>query len=165
MTGGGEEAAVGYEDGTTDSVLGSIRSGTPDWAAVFERYFTVMYAAANSVLGGEAALGVDADDVVAIAFREVMRTGFPPDVRQPHSYLANVCRRRAVDQLRRRRLQDDAPADDDTRPVAGSTGPEIPEDVVTRAETAAEITAQLDELPQRHRVALVEYRMKQRPRR
>lgn len=155
---------VPFDGADDDPVMAGIRSGQPDWAAVFDRYYNVMYAAANSILKGQAALGVDAEDCVSVAFRQVMRDGIPQGVRQPHSYLAEIARRRAVDNLRRRRHQSDSPVNGDTPRPPGSPEPELPEEIVAGSDLAAEITEQLGRLPPRHRTALVEYKMRERPR-
>ena len=125
----------------SDAVLDGIRRGQPDWGAVFARYYNVMYAAANSVLKGQQALGVDADDCVSVAFRQVMRKGIPQEVRQPHSYLAEIARRRAVDNLRRRRHQSDTPTDGDTPRPPGTQEPELPDEVVARSDLDPQVTA------------------------
>jgi RNA polymerase sigma factor (sigma-70 family) len=135
----------------------------PDWAAVFAEHYSVMYAAAASVLGGQSALGVDADDVVSIALNEAIRRGIPADIEQLHSYLAGIARRRAIDALRRRKHQASDPPDPATElaPRIARDGPDV---LAVKAELASEVAGHLDVLPERERFALEQSVMRDRTR-
>jgi RNA polymerase sigma factor (sigma-70 family) len=147
--------APGAVDGDVDDpVLASVRQGHPDWAALFQQHFATMYAAAQSVLKGQTAVGVDADDVVIVVMSEVITEGIPTDVERLHTYLAAIARRRAVDAVRRRKHQTDDPLDVDTLQRRTTALPDSPEAVVIRSELTAEIVHHLAELPYRERFAL-----------
>jgi len=146
-----------------DPALANAQDGSPDWAAIFAQHYPVMYAAAASVLKGQTALGVDADDIVSIALGEAITKGIPAEVEQLHSYLARIARLRAVDALRRRKHQADQPPDPATEPPARIT-PDGPEELAVQSELASEIAAHLGGLPERERVALESTVMRDRPR-
>jgi RNA polymerase sigma-70 factor, ECF subfamily len=146
-----------------DPALTSLPAGSPDWAAIFSRHYPVMYAAAASVLKGQTALGVDADDIVSIALREAIAKGLPAEMGQLHSYLARIARLRAVDALRRRKHQADEPPDPATESPARII-PDGPEELAVQSELASEMAAHLDGLPERERIALESTVMRDRPR-
>lgn len=153
-------------DGVTeaaDPALTRLQAGSPDWAAIFSQHYAVMYAAAASVLKGQTALGVDADDIVSIALGEAIAKGLPGEVGQLHSYLARIARLRAIDALRRRRHQADEPPDPATESPARIV-PDGPEELAVQSELASEIAAHLDGLPERERIALESTVMRDRPR-
>lgn len=146
-----------------DPALTSLQAGSLDWAAIFSQHYPVMYAAAASVLKGQTALGVDADDIVSIALGEAITKGLPAEVEHLHSYLARIARLRAVDALRRRKHQADEPPDPATESPARIT-PDGPEELAVQSELASEIAAHLGGLPERERIALENTVMRDRPR-
>ncbi len=153
-------------DGVTeaaDPALTSLPGGSPDWSAIFAEHYQVMYAAAASVLKGQTALGVDADDVVSIALSEAITKGLPAEVQQLHSYLARIARLRAVDALRRRKHQAKEPPDLATE-LPARIILDGPEELAVKSELASEIAAHLDGLPERERIALESTVMRDRPR-
>lgn len=135
----------------------------PNWAAIFADHYQVMHAAAASVLKGQTALGVDADDIVSIALNEAIRRGIPANIQQLHSYLARIARLRAIDALRRRKHQADEPPDP-TREALRRIEEDGPDELVVQSELASEITAHLNTLPERERFALESTVMRDRPR-
>lgn len=136
---------------------------TPDWAAIFDQNYSVMYAAAASVLRGQSALGVDADDIVSIALNEAITKGIPPNIDQLHSYLARIARLRAIDALRRRKHQASDPPDPATE-LAPRIATDGPDELAVKAELASDIAGHLDELPERERFALEQKVMRDRSR-
>ena len=95
-------------DGVTEAAnpaLTSLPAGSPHRATIFSQNYPVMYAAAASLIKGQTALGVDADDIVPIALGEATTKGLTAEVEQLHSCLARIARLRAVDALRRRKHQ------------------------------------------------------------
>lgn len=143
--------------------LSTARLDSPDWASVFAEHYPVMHAAAASVLKGQTALGVDADDIVSIALNEAITKGIPADIQQLHSYLARIARLRAVDALRRRKHQADEPPDS-TNELPRRIEEDGPDELVVQSELASEIAAHLDALPERERFALESTVMRDRPR-
>lgn len=146
-----------------DPALTTLPDGSPDWAAIFSQHYSVMYAAAASVLKGQTALGVDADDIVSIALGEAISKGLPAEVGQLHSYLARIARLRAIDALRRRKHQSDEPPDPATE-LPTRIIPDGPEALALQSELASEVAAHLDGLPERERIALESTVMRDRPR-
>jgi RNA polymerase sigma factor (sigma-70 family) len=158
-----ERARVVGVSKAPDPALMNARAGSRDWSAIFSQYYPVMYAAAASVLKGQTALGVDADDIVSIALGEAISKGLTPGVEQLHSYLARIARLRAIDALRRRKHQAGDPPDPGTESAA-RIATDGPEELAILSELASEIAAHLDKLPERERVALEGTILRDRPR-
>jgi len=130
------------------------------WAEVWFEQKDAMLAAANSVLHGSSALGMDAMDVASTVMEEMIRKGPPPPDVPLRPLLVVAAKRRAIDAIRRKTTRfEDRRADPEDR----SENEDTLEEGVEDDDLAVRAIVAVGNLPPRERYAIVERVMKERP--
>ncbi|MHB1004095.1 MAG: RNA polymerase sigma factor [Chloroflexota bacterium] len=99
-----------------EALLAGVRSGRPDWQAIYLAYRRLMLGVAAKVLGrdqpcpAEGGLsrlhgGVSASDVVSEVVASLQEDGIPPAVRNLRAYLATATANKAIDVIRRNTVE------------------------------------------------------------
>lgn len=144
---------------TDEALVRLLRAGHPEaFTVIHDRYRPALLAYARRLLAGS---GHDAEDVVQDAFTRA-HAALRADEREIalRAWLYAIVRNRALDDLRRPRLQRLALEEGLDAPAALAVQPE--ERAARRAELRR-LVAEIDALPVRQRTALVRHELEGRP--
>ena len=126
----------------------------PDWAALYLRHKSAMYATARYILKGDSGV-VQADDIVLDAMKSVMAS--PPNrVQNWEAFLVTVVKRRALDHFKTSHVKHAAgqPLPDvDLADPLQNTAEDVSE-AIDRSRNAATALAVMHDLPEQHQVVL-----------
>jgi len=128
-----------------------VRRDESGLAELYDRHARLVYSLALRIVRVPA----DAEDVVQDVFSQIWQQAarYDADRANVAAWLVMLTRSRAIDRLRRRRAQPDAPTHDD-HPIEMADAAPLPDDRIAAAWRAVAVRSAVDALPMLQRVAI-----------